>query len=108
MRDSIAIIGSGVAGLLAAESLSNRGWQVHLYESSANLSDTSQACSYVAAAMLAPYCELEKSEPRIAEWGVLSLPLWKKLIERWCPEAGCPLLGHWRSHFQRNRESSIV
>ena len=103
MSESIAIIGSGVAGLLAAEQFSGRGWQVHLFESSANPSDTTRACSYVAAAMLAPFCELEKSEPQIAEWGVASLPIWKELIQRWCPEAGCPLFGTLAIAFSREQ-----
>lgn len=38
--------------------------------------------------MLAPYCELEKAEPAIAKLGVASIPLWKGLIQEWCPEAG--------------------
>jgi len=101
VTDRIAIIGSGVAGLLMAEQFFSRGWKVHVYEKSPSLAETSVACSYVAAAMLAPYCELEKAESIIAEWGVASLPLWKELIERWCPEAGSPIFGTFAVAFNR-------
>lgn len=79
-----AVIGAGIVGTLIAEQLHSVGMQVIVYDKEPQ--STSGCCSKVAAAMLAPYCELDVSEPVIMEMGVEGLGLWDKLIQRYAPD----------------------
>jgi glycine oxidase len=71
----VSIIGAGVAGLSCALELAERGVAVEVLERSAHLGG---GCSWFAGGMLAPWCELESSDPLIAQLGAESLPWWQQ------------------------------
>lgn len=77
-RGEVAVIGAGVAGLVAAMALSEAGAQVSVYERSAQLGD--EACSWLAGGMLAPYCERDGAEAAVAERGRLALDWWPRHV----------------------------
>src|SRR5262249_35032208 len=56
--------------------LAERGAAVEVLERGAALG--APACSWFAGGMLAPWCELESSEPLIARLGAESLPWWRR------------------------------
>ncbi len=72
----VSIIGAGVAGLTCALELAERGAAVEVLERGARLGAT--GCSWYAGGMLAPWCELENSDPLIAQLGTESIPWWKE------------------------------
>jgi glycine oxidase len=74
----VGIVGAGIAGSVLAFELLNRGWDVHLFEQRAE--GDHHACSYAAAGMLSPYCELDSAEPLVFRLGVSSLTLWADLL----------------------------
>jgi glycine oxidase len=74
------IIGAGLVGRLLAVELINRGWTVHL--SDPDSPEGHQSCAWTGAGMLAPYCELESSEPIISKLGIRSLKRWPELLAR--------------------------
>jgi len=71
----VTVIGAGVAGLCCALELAERGAAVEVLERGAQLGAGS--CSWFAGGMLAPWCELESSEPLIASLGEESLSWWR-------------------------------
>ena len=72
----ITIIGAGVFGLWQAFELSRRGHRVTVREASDDIA--SGAASRFAGAMLAPYCEVEASEPMVQKLGLAGLTLWRE------------------------------
>jgi glycine oxidase len=72
----VTVIGAGVAGLACAVELAERGATVEVLESGEALGTSS--CSWYAGGMLAPWCELESSEPLIARLGGESLAWWQR------------------------------
>jgi len=71
----IEIIGAGVAGLSCAWVFANAGCKVRLVAASNGPDD--DCCSWWAGGMLAPWCELESTEPLIAELGLQSMAFWQ-------------------------------
>lgn len=70
----IGIFGAGVAGLVAAMELAQRGARVEIIE---RAPDHAQACAWVAGGMLAPWCEQATAEPELAALGAPALAWWK-------------------------------
>jgi glycine oxidase len=77
---SVGVAGAGLIGRLLALRLADQGWQVTLFDRDAP--DGAQSCGYAGAGMLSPFSELESAEPIIAQLGLDSLPLWRKLVTR--------------------------
>ncbi len=71
---NITIRGTGIVGVWQAYVLASRGHKVTLV--SKTVEPFTQASSWIAGAMLAPYCETESAEPVIRRLGLASLPLW--------------------------------
>lgn len=75
---NIAIVGAGIMGCTLAYKLAHAGYEVSLFDKD-KLSDTS--CSYVAAGLLTPMAELEKSPYLIYELGRESVDVhWPSII----------------------------
>jgi glycine oxidase len=72
------VVGAGVAGLTCALELASRGVEVEIYEQAQHVG--AHACSWYAGGMLAPWCELESSEPLIAALGEESLQWWRTQV----------------------------
>lgn len=70
----VSVIGAGVAGLASALELAERGASVEVLERAPGLGG---GCSWYAGGMLAPWCELESSEPLIARLGEEGLGWWQ-------------------------------
>jgi glycine oxidase len=73
---SIAVRGAGVVGLWQALTLARGGYDVTLYERSAE--PFADACSPYAGAMLAPRCEEENAEAIVRELGRRGIALWRE------------------------------
>lgn len=71
----IEIIGAGVAGLSCALVFARAGCKVRLVAASDG--PDQKCCSWWAGGMLAPWCELESTEPLIAELGLQSMAFWQ-------------------------------
>jgi glycine oxidase len=78
-KQTIAVVGAGVLGRLISFFLIENDHQVSLFEKNGPLPDSQDSCSLTAAGMLAPFCELEYSDPMITRLGLDSLELWKGL-----------------------------
>jgi glycine oxidase len=72
----VTVIGAGVAGLSCAVELAERGVAVEVLERAAALPGA--GCSWYAGGMLAPWCELESSEPLIARLGAEGIAWWRR------------------------------
>jgi len=74
MTTRLGIIGYGLLGRLMAWRASLRGYQVEVYEQA----DSGQynQTSFAAGGMLAPFSEMEHSEPMIFHTGLASLEIW--------------------------------
>ena len=72
---TINVVGAGIFGLWQAYRLANDGFQVRLYEKSAQ--PFANASSRLAGAMLAPFCEAEASEQHLIPHALQSLDLWR-------------------------------
>ncbi|MCE7027379.1 FAD-dependent oxidoreductase [Jiella avicenniae] len=71
---TITVIGAGVAGLVAAVTLAERGAAVTLHERSDRLGEN--AASWLAGGMLAPFCEAESADPSIVAPGRAAIDWW--------------------------------
>jgi glycine oxidase len=74
----VSVVGAGIAGTWQALLFAKAGCQVTLYERSDP--SMTQATSYWAGGMLAPYCEGETAEPLVTRLGVRSLDLWREAL----------------------------
>ncbi len=74
----INVVGGGVCGSWQALMLARLGHEVTLFERDS--AAMTQATSYVAGGMLAPWCEQEVSEPVIVRLGERSLALWREAM----------------------------
>jgi glycine oxidase len=72
----VAVIGAGVAGLVTAFELAERGVDVELFERAVGLGQ--QACSWAAGGMLAPWCERESAEAAVVTLGQQALDWWPR------------------------------
>jgi glycine oxidase len=75
-ESSVSVIGAGIAGAWQALGFARAGHAVTLYERGD--AAMTQATSYQAGGMLAPWCEREASEPLITRLGTRSLDLWRE------------------------------
>lgn len=73
-RQSVTVIGAGVAGLCCALELSLRGVNVDVIERGQVLGDGS--CSWQAGGMLAPWCERATTDAVVASMGAPSIGWW--------------------------------
>ena len=72
----IEVTGAGVAGLCCAWLFAERGCEVTLRAASNGIDDS--CCSWWAGGMLAPWCEMESTEPLIGKLGLQSIEFWKR------------------------------
>lgn len=70
----VTVVGAGVAGLVAATELAERGAEVSVVERSETIG--SGACSWLAGGMLAPWCERESAEQAVVDLGRQALSWW--------------------------------
>lgn len=80
MPGCIAIVGAGLIGRILALECHFAGFNVSLFDRDDK--EGKLSCAYTGAGMLAPYTELEASEPIIAALGIESLDLWPILLKR--------------------------
>ncbi len=80
MSGGIAIIGAGLIGRILAFECHLAGFAVSLFDR--DTKEGTLSCAYTGAGMLAPYTELESSEPIIAALGIESLALWPQLLSK--------------------------
>ncbi|MCF6197876.1 MAG: FAD-binding oxidoreductase [Hyphomicrobiaceae bacterium] len=72
----ITVRGTGIVGVWQAFVLASKGFSVTL---TCNTKEPfKEASSWIAGAMLAPFCETESAEPVIRRLGLSSLPLWQE------------------------------
>jgi glycine oxidase len=69
----ITVVGAGVAGLVAALELSERGLAVEVIERERSVG---AGCSRMAGGMLAPWCERAATDEAVARLGVPSIDWW--------------------------------
>ncbi|MBP0614182.1 FAD-dependent oxidoreductase [Jiella mangrovi] len=74
----ITVIGAGVAGLVTAVTLAERGAAVTLHECSESLG--ANAASWLAGGMLAPFCEAESADPAIVAPGLAAIDWWAERV----------------------------
>ncbi len=72
----VTVVGAGVAGLTCALELAEHGAEVEVLDRAAR--PGAACCSWFAGGMLAPWCELESSEPLIASLGAESIGWWRE------------------------------
>lgn len=72
----VTVIGAGVAGLACATELAESGAKVEVIERGAHLGATT--CSWLAGAMLAPWCEAESAPAVLTVHGQVALDWWSK------------------------------
>src|ERR1700677_4351663 len=73
MRVSVSVIGAGVAGLVTATALADRGGNVTILERSAELGGNA---SWLGGGMLAPFCGGESAQATVVERGAKALDWW--------------------------------
>lgn len=79
MKPTVAVVGAGILGRLISFFLIEDGHKVSLFEKNSPLPGPKDSCSLTAAGMLAPFCELEYSDPLITQMGLESMSIWEKL-----------------------------
>jgi glycine oxidase len=75
----IAVLGAGVAGLAVAAELASRGAEVSIHDPAGR--PGSQACSWWAGGMLAPFCEAESAEEPVLRLGQRAKGWWSRYTE---------------------------
>ncbi len=73
---NITVRGTGIVGVWQAFVLASKGHNVTLVSKTSE--PFSEASSWIAGAMLAPFCETESAEPVIRRLGLQSMPLWQE------------------------------
>ncbi len=73
---NITVRGTGIVGVWQAYVLATKGHKVTLVSKTAE--PFKEASSWIAGAMLAPFCETESAEPVIRRLGLASMPLWQE------------------------------
>lgn len=73
----ILVLGAGISGLWQALTLARAGHKVRLIEQSDP--PFAASASWIAGAMLAPFCEGEGVEPMVEELGVRGMALWREV-----------------------------
>ncbi len=73
---NITVRGTGIVGVWQAYVLASKGHNVTLV--SKTKEPFAEASSWIAGAMLAPFCETESAEPVIRRLGLQSMPLWQE------------------------------
>ncbi len=72
----VTVVGAGVAGLVAATELAERGATVKVLERGERIG--ARACSWFAGGMLAPWCERESAEEAVVTLGRTALDWWPR------------------------------
>jgi glycine oxidase len=72
----VTVIGAGVAGLVSALELTERGADVEVLERGPRIGDHS--CSWFAGGMLAPWCEGENADGTVTTLGSMALDWWPR------------------------------
>lgn len=72
----VAVVGAGVAGLCCATELMAQGVQLDLYDRGEAIG--SQACSWFAGGMLAPWCERENAHEAVLQHGKTAIDWWRQ------------------------------
>lgn len=111
MTIKVGIAGAGLLGRLTALACLARGWNVSLFDSDSHLGHNS--CSWTGVGMLAPYTELESSEPLLCKLGLKSLEQWPKLLKQLnqpvsFSQNGTLILAHPKDRQDRDRLMSLV
>ena len=75
-RLKIAVRGTGIVGVWQAFVLASHGHQVTLVSKTERPFE--EASSWIAGAMLAPFCETESAEPVIRRLGLASMTFWRE------------------------------
>ncbi|MDR4305195.1 glycine oxidase ThiO [Chelatococcus sambhunathii] len=75
----VVVVGAGVAGLVTAIHLAERGASVEVLERGARLGES--ACAWAAGGMIAPWCEAETGEEEAARLGPEALDWWPRQID---------------------------
>ena len=75
-QSSVIVVGAGVAGLVSAVELAERGLRVEVVERGPALG--AETCSWKAGGMLAPWCERATTEPAIATLGAPAIDWWAR------------------------------
>jgi glycine oxidase len=96
----VSIIGAGIAGAWQALLFARAGYSVILHERGD--AAMTEATSYWAGGMLAPYCEAEVAEPIISRLGERSLEIWRRELPD-TPFNGSLIVAHprERNDFER-------
>ena len=76
---NIGIVGGGIVGRLIGYHCVKAGDKVTLFDDGDFVG--SETCSWVAAGMIAPYCELEYAEPIVSKVGMDSISQWPGILE---------------------------
>lgn len=74
----VAVVGTGVAGLVSAFVLSEAGFPLEVFERSD--APFSQAASRLAGGMIAPFCEGETADETVVRLGQTALAFWKRAV----------------------------
>ena len=79
MNNRIAVVGAGIMGRLVSWKLLQKGYDVTIFDREDWWN--TRGCSWSAAGMIAPYCEMETAEFLIARIGLDSYYAWKELVK---------------------------
>src|SRR5580692_5374286 len=101
----LSVIGAGIAGAWQALLFAKAGRAVTLHERSSPA--MTQATSYWAGGMLAPYCEAEGCEPVIVRLGIRSLALWREHFPQ-TPFNGSLVVAHARDRADFERFAKLT
>ncbi|MCA0407223.1 MAG: FAD-dependent oxidoreductase [Proteobacteria bacterium] len=76
--NTIAVVGTGVAGLVSAFVLNEAGFSVEVFERSG--APFSQAASRLAGGMIAPFCEGETADEIVVQLGQEAHAFWRRAV----------------------------
>ncbi len=107
----IAIVGAGLVGRLLALETLNKDWNVTLFDQ--DDINNKQSCGYVAAGMLAPWCEIAHGEKIIFDLGIRSLELWSEILKPFnqtifWQQTGSIILTHAQDRNELNHFANII